>query len=36
MFLCLAIYAILGLVADAIVRTLERYLLVWRRGFQGA
>jgi sulfonate transport system permease protein len=36
MFLCLAIYAILGLVADAIVRTLERYLLVWRHGFQGA
>jgi sulfonate transport system permease protein len=36
MFLCLAIYAILGLVADAIVRLLERYLLVWRRGFQGA
>ena len=28
--------ALLGLVADAIVRTLERYLLVWRRGFQGA
>jgi hypothetical protein len=23
-------------VADAIVRTLERYLLVWRHGFQGA
>jgi sulfonate transport system permease protein len=36
MFLCLAIYAVLGLVADAIVRLLERYLLVWRRGFQGA
>lgn len=36
MFLCLAIYAILGLVADVIVRLLERYLLVWRHGFQGA
>jgi sulfonate transport system permease protein len=36
MFLCLAIYAIFGLLADAIVRTLERYLLAWRRGFQGA
>ena len=36
MFLCLAIYAILGLIADAIVRTLERHLLAWRRGFQGA
>ena len=36
MFLCLAIYAVLGLLADAIVRLLERYLLVWRRGFQGA
>jgi sulfonate transport system permease protein len=36
MFLCLAIYAILGLITDAIVRTLERYLLAWRRGFQGA
>ena len=36
MFGCLAIYAILGLLTDAIVRTLERYLLAWRRGFQGA
>jgi sulfonate transport system permease protein len=36
MCLCLAIYAILGIVADAIVRLLERYLLVWRRGFKGA
>jgi sulfonate transport system permease protein len=36
MFLCLAIYALLGLVADAIVRTLERYLLAWRHGFKGA
>jgi sulfonate transport system permease protein len=36
MFLCLALYAILGLVTDVIVRLLERYLLVWRRGFQGA
>jgi sulfonate transport system permease protein len=36
MCLCLAIYAILGILADAIVRVLERYLLVWRRGFKGA
>jgi sulfonate transport system permease protein len=36
MCLCLAIYAALGIVADAIVRLLERYLLVWRRGFKGA
>jgi sulfonate transport system permease protein len=35
MCLCLAIYAILGIVADGIVRLGERYLLVWRRGFQG-
>ncbi len=36
MFLCLAIYAIVGLIADALVRLLERYLLVWRNGFKGA
>jgi sulfonate transport system permease protein len=36
MFLCLAIYAILGLLADVIVRLLERTLLRWRRGFAGA
>jgi sulfonate transport system permease protein len=36
MCLCLAIYAILGIGADVIVRLLERYLLVWRRGFQGS
>jgi sulfonate transport system permease protein len=36
MCLCLAIYAILGLIADGIVRLAERYLLVWRRGFKGA
>jgi sulfonate transport system permease protein len=36
MFLCLAIYAIVGLLADALVRLLERFLLVWRNGFQGA
>jgi sulfonate transport system permease protein len=35
MFLCLAIYAMLGLLADAAVRTLERTLLAWRRGFSG-
>jgi sulfonate transport system permease protein len=36
MFLGLAIYAVLGLIADALVRLLERRLLVWRRGFSGA
>ena len=36
MFLCLAIYAVLGLLADVIVRWLEHSLLAWRRGFQGA
>jgi sulfonate transport system permease protein len=36
MFLCLAIYAIVGLLADALVRVLERFLLVWRNGFRGA
>jgi len=36
MFLCLAIYAVLGVLTDAIVKLLERNLLVWRRGFQGA
>ncbi|HEX3491422.1 MAG TPA: ABC transporter permease [Streptosporangiaceae bacterium] len=35
MFLCLAIYAILGLLADVVVRLLERTLLSWRRGFAG-
>jgi sulfonate transport system permease protein len=36
MCLCLVIYAVLGLAADAIVRVLERRLLGWRRGFRGA
>lgn len=36
MFLGLAIYAILGLLADVAVRLLERRLLAWRRGFGGA
>jgi sulfonate transport system permease protein len=36
MFLGLAIYAILGLLADVGVRLLERRLLAWRRGFAGA
>lgn len=36
MFLCLAIYAVLGVLADAVVRLLERTLLAWRRGFAGA
>jgi sulfonate transport system permease protein len=33
--LALALYGILGLLADGIVRGLERTLLVWRRGFSG-
>lgn len=33
--LCLVIYGILGLLSDALVRLLERRLLVWRRGFSG-
>ncbi|HEY3953783.1 MAG TPA: ABC transporter permease [Streptosporangiaceae bacterium] len=36
MFLCLAIYALLGVLADALVRLLERTLLAWRHGFKGA
>jgi len=36
MMLGLAIYAILGLLADAMVRLLERRLLTWRRGFTGS
>lgn len=36
MFLCLAIYAVLGVLADALVRLLERTLLAWRHGFGGS
>jgi sulfonate transport system permease protein len=36
MMMGLAIYAILGLLADAVVRWLERRLLSWRRSFAGA
>jgi sulfonate transport system permease protein len=36
MFLGLAIYAALGLVADQIVRVMERVLLTWRPAFGGA
>jgi sulfonate transport system permease protein len=32
---CLVIYALLGLTADAVVRTLERLLLQWRPTFTG-
>jgi sulfonate transport system permease protein len=35
MFVGLAIYAILGVGADILVRWLERRLLGWRRGFEG-
>ncbi|URK86341.1 ABC transporter permease (plasmid) [Rhizobium sp. RCAM05350] len=34
--LCLAIYALLGLSADLIVRLLEKLLLSWRQSFDGA
>jgi sulfonate transport system permease protein len=36
MFLCLAIYAIVGVLADVLVRFLERALLTWRTAFRGA
>jgi sulfonate transport system permease protein len=36
MMMGLGIYAILGLLTDALVRLLERRLLSWRRGFTGA
>lgn len=36
MFLGLAIYAALGIIADGLVRLLERRLLAWRRGFTGS
>ncbi|MFI8965828.1 ABC transporter permease [Streptomyces sp. NPDC053493] len=32
---CLVVYAVLGLLADAVVRTLERLLLQWRPTFTG-
>lgn len=32
---CLVVYAFLGLIADAVVRTLERLLLQWRPTFKG-
>jgi sulfonate transport system permease protein len=35
MFVGLVIYAILGVAADLLVRSLETRLLTWRRGFQG-
>jgi sulfonate transport system permease protein len=35
MFVGLVIYAILGILADILVRRLESRLLSWRRGFQG-
>jgi sulfonate transport system permease protein len=34
--LALVLYGVLGLVADGIVRLLERAFLSWRRGFEGA
>ena len=32
---CLVVYALLGLVVDLVVRTLERILLAWRPSFTG-
>jgi sulfonate transport system permease protein len=32
----LVVYAVLGLLTDALIRALERRLLAWRRGFTGA
>jgi sulfonate transport system permease protein len=36
MFVCLVLYALLGVVTDLCYRLVERRLLVWRRGFDGA
>lgn len=36
MFVALVIFAALGILADAMVRQLEKTLLVWRRGFTGS
>ncbi|MGW4739344.1 hypothetical protein [Nocardia xishanensis] len=33
--LVLAIYAVLGLLSDLVVRLLERRFLSWRNGFEG-
>jgi sulfonate transport system permease protein len=35
MFVVVVVYALLGLVTDALVRLLERRLLAWRRGYAG-
>jgi len=36
MFVCLALYAFLGLLTDLFLRLLERRVLAWRQGFQGS
>jgi sulfonate transport system permease protein len=36
MFVGLAVYAVLGVIADILVRLLESCLLAWRRGFTGS
>jgi sulfonate transport system permease protein len=36
MFVGLTIYAMLGIIADLLVRQLEKHLLAWRRGFTGS
>jgi sulfonate transport system permease protein len=36
MFVCLVLYALLGVLTDLAYRLIERRLLVWRRGFGGA
>jgi sulfonate transport system permease protein len=36
MFVCLVLYALLGVLTDVVYRFVERRLLVWRRAFDGA
>jgi sulfonate transport system permease protein len=33
---CLVVYALLGLLVDVVVRTLEKTLLAWRPSFSGS
>jgi sulfonate transport system permease protein len=35
-FVCLVVYALLGLISDLIVRVLERVLLTWRQGLEAS
>ena len=36
LFVVLVIYAVLGLIADVVLRLVERTALAWRRSFAGA